>query len=64
MAALIQRETLKFQPRSRFSSLAMAYMEMPLEKTVMMAKLKALNVRVFSSYLSLRYSGTLRALEP
>ena len=51
------------RPRVWMSS-AMAYMEMPELKTVMMAKEKALRARVFSSKRMRRYSGTLRALEP
>ncbi len=51
------------RPRVWMSS-AMAYMEMPEEKTVMMAKEKALTARVFSSKRMRRYSGTERALEP
>ena len=46
------------------ASSASAYMEIPDEKTVIMAKAKALNPLVFSSNLSFRYSGTDRALEP
>ncbi len=45
-------------------SSAMAYMEMPEEKTVMMAKEKAFRARVFSSKRMRRYSGTERAFEP
>ena len=39
-------------------------MEMPDEKMVMTAKLRALRPRVFSSKRSLRYSGTERARLP
>ncbi len=39
-------------------------MEMPEEKTVITAKVKALYPRVFSSKRILRYSGTERALLP
>ena len=39
-------------------------MEMPEEKTVITAKVKALNPRVFSSKRIFRYSGTERALLP
>ncbi len=49
MIAEIQSETLKSQPSSRFSSFASAYIEMPDEKTVMVAKEIALKARVFSS---------------
>ena len=45
-------------------SLAMAYIEMPEEKIVMVAKEMALSARVFSSKRSRRYSGTERAREP
>ncbi len=55
---------LKFQPSRVSSSLARAYREMPEEKTVMTAKDTAFRARVFSSYRSLRYSGTERAFEP
>ena len=51
------------RPRVWISS-AIAYMEMPEEKTVMMAKEKALTARVFSSKRMRRYSGTERAFEP
>ena len=43
-------------------SSAIAYMEMPEEKTVMMAKEKALTARVFSSKRMRRYSGTRAGL--
>ena len=46
------------------SSRAMAYMEMPEEKTVINANENALNARVFSSNRNRRYSGTDRAREP
>ena len=45
-------------------SRAMAYIEIPEDITVMMAKEKALIARVFSSKRSLRYSGTERAFDP
>ncbi len=45
-------------------SFAMANIEIPEAKMVMIAKEKALNPRVFSLNRSLRYSGTERALEP
>lgn len=44
--------------------LASAYMEMPDEKTVMMANVMALSARVFSSNRMRRYLGTERALLP
>ena len=43
---------------------AIAYMEIPDEKTVMMANEIAFSPRVFSSNRSLRYSGTERARDP
>ena len=43
---------------------AMAYMEMPELKTVIMAKEQAFSARVFSSKRMRRNSGTDRALEP
>ncbi len=46
------------------SSLAIAYIEMPEEKTVISANEIALNPRVFSSKRRRRYSGTERAREP
>ncbi|MNT93272.1 hypothetical protein D3C72_2347010 [compost metagenome] len=52
------------QPRSSWNTRAMAYMLMPEASTVMAANEMALRPRVFSSKRSLRYSGTLRALEP
>ena len=54
----------KSQPRSRLSSLPIAYIEMPEENTVIAANDTALSVRVFSSKRSLRYSGTERTREP
>ena len=45
-------------------SRAIAYIEMPEEKTVMKANEKAFKARVFSSKRSRRNSGTERALEP
>jgi hypothetical protein len=42
----------------------MAYIEMPEENTVMVAKEIAFRPRVFSSKRSFRYSGTERACEP
>ena len=45
-------------------SSAIAYMLMPEENTVMMAKVNAFSARVFSSKRRRRYSGTDRALEP
>ena len=53
-----------FHPRSSRSSAPIAYMLMPEENTVIVAKVSALNARVFSSNRSFRYSGTLRAREP
>lgn len=41
-----------------WARIASAYMDIPDEKTVIMAKAKALNPLVFSSNLSFRYSGT------
>ena len=55
---------VKSHPSIIPSSLASAYMEIPLEKTVITAKEIALNPRVFSSKRSLRYSGTDRTREP
>ena len=49
---------------SSMISLAMAYIEMPLEKTVITAKVMAFSPRVFSSNRSRRYSGTEWAREP
>lgn len=54
----------KFHRRMALSSLASVNIEMSDENTVMNAKDRALNVRVFSSKRSLRYSGTGRAFEP
>ena len=62
--AEITRLVWKFHPSKAFMSSAMAYMEMPEAMTVMIAKAKALNPRVFSSNRSFRYSGTERAFEP
>ena len=45
-------------------SLAIAYIEMPDEKIVITAKVRALKVRVFSSKRNCKYSGTDRAREP
>ena len=45
-------------------SFAIAYIEMPDEKIVMMAKEMALSPRVFSSKRSRKYTGTDRAREP
>ena len=42
----------------------MAYMEMPEEKIVIVAKDIAFNPRVFSSKRRRKYSGTERAREP
>ena len=56
--------TLKFQPSSSTNSLASAYIDMPEEKTVIVANETALNARVFSSKRSFKYSGTERAREP
>ena len=64
MMAESQTLTLKSQPRMRLSSSAIAYIEMPDEKTVMPAKVMALRARVFSSNRILRYSGTERAFDP
>ena len=50
-------------PSASISS-AMAYIEMPDEKRVMMLNEIAFSARVFSSKRILRYSGTLRGLEP
>ena len=47
MMAESQTLTLKSQPRMRLSSSAIAYIEMPDEKTVMTAKVMALSARVF-----------------
>ena len=55
---------LKSHPSMIPRSFARAYMEIPLEKTVMTANEIALNPRVFSSNRSLRYSGTERTREP
>ena len=55
---------LKSQPSRSWSSNPIAYIEMPEENTVIVAKLTALSARVFSSKRSLRYSGTERAREP
>ncbi len=49
---------------SSCSSLAIAYIEMPEENTVINANETALNARVFSSKRRRRYSGTDRAREP
>ena len=46
------------------SSLAIAYIEMPDENSVIRANEMALKPRVFSSKRSRRYSGTERAREP
>ena len=46
------------------SSLAIAYIEMPDENTVISANEIALKPRVFSSNRSRRYSGTDRARDP
>ena len=43
---------------------AIAYIEMPLEKMVMMANVMAFRPRVFSSNRRRRYSGTEWAREP
>ena len=53
-----------FQPSTRLNSFAIANMLMPDERMVITANDAALNVRVFSSKRSRRYSGTLRAREP
>ena len=45
-------------------SSAIAYIEMPEERMVMIAKENALTARVFSSKRSRRNSGTLRAFDP
>ena len=45
-------------------SLAIAYIEMPEEKIVMIANEIAFRPRVFSSNRSRKYSGTDRAREP
>ena len=50
--------------RRIWSSFAIAYIEMPEEKTVISANEIALKPRVFSSNRSRRYSGTDRAREP
>ena len=57
-------DVVKFQPSTRCSSIASAYIEMPDEKMVITAKVMALKPRVFSSKRSFRYSGTERALLP
>ena len=57
-------EVVKFQPSTSLSSSPSAYIEMPDEKMVITAKVKALYARVFSSYRIFRYSGTDRALLP
>ncbi len=64
MSAESSTLVVKSQPRSSFSSSAIAYMEMPEEKTVITAKVIAFSPRVFSSKRSFRYSGTERAREP
>ncbi len=43
---------------------AIAYIEMPLENTVMIANRMAFSPRVFSSKRSRRNSGTERAFDP
>ncbi len=47
MTAESQTLTLKSQPKMRLSNSAIAYIEMPEEKTVMTAKVMALSARVF-----------------
>ena len=64
MAADASTLALKFQPSTRCSSRPRAYIEIPEEKMVITAKVKALKPRVFSSKRSFRYSGTERALLP
>ena len=64
MAADSHTLVSKSQPRSRFSSSPMAYIETPEEKTVMVANEIAFRPRVFSSKRIFRYSGTERACEP
>ncbi len=64
MMAESQTLRLKSQPRSRFKRSAIAYMEMPEEKIVIVAKVTALSARVFSSKRSFKYSGTERAFDP
>ena len=64
MAADASTDVLKSQFNTRCSSRPKAYIEMPEEKTVITAKVKALKPRVFSSKRSFRYSGTERALLP
>jgi hypothetical protein len=55
---------LKFQPSIVSIKSAMAYIDAPEAKMVMMANAKALKPRVFSSKRRFRYSGTDRAREP
>ena len=64
MAADASIAASRFQPSSRLNSLPIAYIEMPLENTVITANDTAFNPRVFSSKRSRRYSGTERAFEP
>ena len=64
MIALTRMLKLKSHPSSTPSSSPIAYIEIPLENTVIAANVIALNPRVFSSKRILRYSGTERAFEP
>ena len=64
IAADTQTLTEKGQFRMSSSRRASAYIEIPDENSVMMAKETAFRPRVFSSNRSLRYSGTERAFEP
>ncbi len=64
MAAESSTEAVKLHPSASFNSSPSAYMEMPEENTVMIAKVTAFKPRVFSSKRSFRYSGTLRARLP
>ncbi len=64
MAAVASTEVLKLQPSTRCISSPMTYIEIPEEKMVITANVKALKPRVFSSNRIFRYSGTDRALLP
>ncbi len=55
---------VKSHPKRVSISIAKAYMDIPEASTVIKAKEKALNPRVFSSNRNLRYSGTDLAFEP
>ncbi len=56
--------TIPFSRPNVWISSAIAYIEIPELKIVIIAKVKALSARVFSSKRILRYSGTERAFEP